>query len=557
MVTDEQTIGTLGESSFAVILAAGLGLRLGPLAGMGKAQVRYRSAPALVTQLAALAKSGIQSGMVVCRPEHELRVSSLAEEVARPLGMKFQVQTQSENPGPGMAFAHALADVPPGCPVLLMLADTIVSSVPQVEASWIAVAKALSDRRWCCVYEAPDGSVSALRNARATPHDGIRVAVGLYYFANRESLDVAAEVITTKSATVEIELSEILLEYLRWTPLQCVAADEWVDLGDLAAIARATRTGLTPRPPARIVVDELGIACKRSRDVAGMAQARFLRDLAEPSSRLFPHVWNVSEDLTEISMEYISYPTLAELYLYSPGAGEYWGELLSGIVDRVRRLLWQQFNNCGEVTLDEVRKRCRNLYIGKPRSRFMHWWKSDIPSRSSRLIVNGRQLTAGPDALDLLDGLMDPVCESPDPAQVHGDLNFSNILYAVEAQAFRLLDPRGSFGGEGPLGDARYDAAKLRHSYAGMFDAGVHGIFRVERIGPKQFDVSIGPDRSTAQAAMDRVLESFGFAIREISIIEASLFLSMLPLHAENPQRQWLFYLRGLQLLGDLAQNTD
>jgi dTDP-glucose pyrophosphorylase len=555
-VVPSEQLSALGKPPFAVILAAGLGLRLGPLAGLGKTQVRYRSAPVLVTQLALLAESGIQSGLVVCRPEHESRVKTLGEEVAAALGMKLQVQIQAESPGPGAAFARALVDIPPGRPVLLLLADTIVASIPPLESSWISVAKALSDRRWCCVEEGHDGSVAAVHNARATPLDRVRVAVGLYYFADRESLDAAAEAIAMEPFVDEVELSEILTEYLSLTPLQCIVVDKWVDLGDLSAIARATRTCLATRPTSEIIVDELGVARKRSLDAAGIAQARFMRDLDAPSSLLFPRVLGVSEDLSEISMEYISYPTLAELYLYSPGEGAYWGELLAGIVDRVQRFLWQQFADHGDSTKAEIWKRCRRMYIEKTRYRFMAWWESEIWCRSSQLVVNGRALTAGPDALRLLEALIEPLCNSPRPAQIHGDLNFSNILYAVEAQTFRLLDPHGAFGGEGALGDARYDAAKLRHSYAGMFDAGVHGIYRIKQIGPEQFDISVGPDRLTAQAAMDRVLEEFGFSIQEISIIEASLFLSMLPLHADSPQRQWLFYLRGLELLADLADSN-
>ena len=46
-----------------------------------------------------------------------------------------------------------------------------------------------------------------------------------------------------------------------------------------------------------------------------------------------------------------------------------------------------------------------------------------------------------------------------------------------------------------------------------------------------------------------------GFDVLEIKFIEGLLFLSMIPLHGDNPQRQTVFYLKSLELLNDVIEN--
>jgi Ser/Thr protein kinase RdoA (MazF antagonist) len=44
---------------------------------------------------------------------------------------------------------------------------------------------------------------------------------------------------------------------------------------------------------------------------------------------------------------------------------------------------------------------------------------------------------------------------------IHGDLFFGNMLYDVNSETLKILDPRGNFGIDGIYGDIRYDIAKI------------------------------------------------------------------------------------------------
>ena len=147
------------------------------------------------------------------------------------------------------------------------------------------------------------------------------------------------------------------------------------------------------------------------------------------------------------------------------------------------------------------------------------------------------------------------VGEEPDrPATLmHGDLCFSNILYNSRAERVRLIDPRGGVeeGAPGIFGDFRYDVAKLAHSIVGRYDLIMTGRYTLTR------DLSGGyvlgfPDDAERDwledAFAEKVLARLGLEPRVVWAVMITLFLSMLPLHADGPERQTAFVANALRL---------
>jgi hypothetical protein len=133
------------------------------------------------------------------------------------------------------------------------------------------------------------------------------------------------------------------------------------------------------------------------------------------------------------------------------------------------------------------------------------------------------------------------------PSIIHGDLCFSNILYNEQTKDIKLIDPRGSFGTIGLFGDHFYDFAKLNHSLSGY-----------DHIIADQFDITINnlnidfvlhktPIQTTVQKEWKKIFDD-----SIVNLIEALLFLSMLPLHSDQYKRQLVMYALGVTLL----QNT-
>jgi hypothetical protein len=137
----------------------------------------------------------------------------------------------------------------------------------------------------------------------------------------------------------------------------------------------------------------------------------------------------------------------------------------------------------------------------------------------------------------------------------HGDPCFSNILYSKANQCLKLIDPRGAATEAELYTDPYYDAAKLSHSVLGLYDF----------INQELFDISVGKDlkldltfepRPLPWAASMFVgrLEAAGFDPVLTRLCEASLFISMLPLHVDHPSKVLAFAINADRILDVLSE---
>ena len=140
------------------------------------------------------------------------------------------------------------------------------------------------------------------------------------------------------------------------------------------------------------------------------------------------------------------------------------------------------------------------------------------------------------------------------PGVFHGDFCFSNILYDSRSNLLKLLDPRG-FNADQELtifGDMRYDVAKFIHSLIGLYDHIIAGLYTLHESAPLSFEFEIYQDATviTIQQYAHKNLLLLGINIHQIMPIVILLFLSMLPLHVDRPERQKALLANALRLYG-------
>jgi len=135
----------------------------------------------------------------------------------------------------------------------------------------------------------------------------------------------------------------------------------------------------------------------------------------------------------------------------------------------------------------------------------------------------------------------------------HGDLCFSNMLYAKTTQTLKLIDPRGAMNEAELWTHPLYDLAKLSHSVIGSYDFVNHGMFDV------QIDDNMRPQLTIdrlppewARPIFEEALVQANYSVRAIRLCEASLFISMLPLHIDRPRKVLAFVLVALKILTEL-----
>ncbi|MGB0177517.1 MAG: hypothetical protein ACPF9D_10145, partial [Owenweeksia sp.] len=282
-------------------------------------------------------------------------------------------------------------------------------------------------------------------------------------------------------------------------------------------------------------------------------ELNWYKGLPDELKILAPRLIN-EEDMgekTRITQEFYGYPNLAELYLF----GELESRIWFTAIDNLFNLHDLLKNYQGDTTAADIEE----MYLEKTHQRLKDMrniggeWESIL--NYDHLTINGARFKNLPLLLPAIDSEIHKLKNNMSSTIVHGDYCFSNILYDVNSQIIRLIDPRGSFGKKGIYGDPRYDIAKLRHSVCGQYDYILSDLFALNHeTGSAEFETTIFSNEIQQEVAeyFDHKLSGAGYDPHEIKFIEGLLFLSMLPYHKGSTERQKMMYLRSIMLFNSI-----
>jgi hypothetical protein len=244
--------------------------------------------------------------------------------------------------------------------------------------------------------------------------------------------------------------------------------------------------------------------------------------------------------------EYMALPALNELFVFGRLPAASWDPIFKAIVEFIETAHAVDDGRRNAALTHDDSAQYEALYRGKTLERLHEFAQGQAENLDIKrpIFLNGHAL---PSLLDMANECADAVLgQSPlQSALVHGDLCFSNILYDFRTSRVKLIDPRGlSNAGEvTSSGDMRYDIGKFAHSVLGGYDFIVAGRCDVKLESLNEFSFEfIGNTRSDVQARF-RKLQILGKSSQDWGCypIMILLFLSMLPLHADSPQRQLAF----------------
>lgn len=138
----------------------------------------------------------------------------------------------------------------------------------------------------------------------------------------------------------------------------------------------------------------------------------------------------------------------------------------------------------------------------------------------------------------------------------HGDLCFSNMLYNKETATLKLIDTKGALEESQIWTNPYYDIAKLSHSICGKYDFFNSGMYDIKLNSDLKFELTIDFDNKEYIEIFKEYLEKSGYNYKMIRLLEASLFLSMLPLHMDFPQKVFGFLLNAINILEEVKKNV-
>jgi dTDP-glucose pyrophosphorylase len=516
------------------------------------AMVPVSGKPVIAWILDDLIAKQIARCTIVLRAENQ----HLRRFVERSYGRRLEISlVDTESKTINESLLAGLGASPGASAVRVVLGDTLIRDPFEIDGDYLYAVEVESSRKWCLVRVDDDRRIVEYIDKQAGDLQLQLGAAGFYCLADGP---LFASCVEQAVSANERELSDVLRRYGADRPIRARTASEWFDFGHIEALVDARHRLITPRYFNSMRVDPLlKTITKVSENDAKLRDERdWYRDIPDRLKVLSPRILKEEEvgGRLQITQEYYGYPTLAELYLYGDLQLDTWRSILRYVL----RIHGEFRKHTGSLGRDHV----RYMYEGKIEERVAALraqgteWEQLL--RSPTLRLNGETIQNLPGLTDQIRMWAHRLADNAEISVMHGDLCFSNILFDINNQILRLIDPRGSFSQKGIYGDPRYDVAKLRHSASGFYDYIVGDLFSVEVAGD-EYSVTIHHNESArgVPAELDRLIEHAGWSLDEIRVIEALLFLSMVPLHRDHPRRQLVMYLTGLKLLNDVLALAD
>lgn len=338
--------------------------------------------------------------------------------------------------------------------------------------------------------------------------------------------------------------------YARKYQLEHVHVTDWFDFGHVNTYFHS-RANITTQRAFNSLNIQSGVVIKRGQPQQKiLAEANWYASIPAPLRKYVPVLIDHGLDEKQeayYKLEYLPCMPLNELYVHGKNLEFEWIRIFKYLLEYIGTAYNLEIQKDQYVSITEDTKK---LYIEKSRNRFMLYLDS-IGKSLDECVVYGHELL--PSLGHILQECIDKTLELPLLSGVlHGDLCFSNILFDSRASRIKVIDPRGiNFDGEFTIyGDLKYDFAKLTHSVIGLYDFIISGHYKIEEQSNQSIEIVFDIDERI-ENVQAYFLESFKINqlnAKDIMPLVVLLFMSMLPLHEDRPDRQKAMFYNALRL---------
>lgn len=479
-----------------------------------------------------------------------------ADKVERRLrkvvGNEIKVRRLPELHDLGYTILYAIENIDE--PVVINFADTIVMD-PIVDISGDAFfyQEDYMSETWT-YFDEESGIVTHIYDKEAINEEiKKKLFVGVFKIINTHDFrECLRNAVQQKNKKVN-SFYHALERYSQKHPMQAVLTNNWFDIGHEDKYYNS-KLEVRAREFNHITIDKnRGILKKTSDDKDKfIGEIKWYLKLPADVEYVRPRIFNYSTSYINpyVSMEYYAYHTVHELFLYGDLTLQQWIDIFNRI-----RFVCDDFKRY-TVQDDNIRPALEEMYLSKTLQRFEKMKKDErfITFFESPIVVNGERYLPLNEIIIALEKAIPEMLYDVDTFNiVHGDLCFANIMVDSNFSFIKVIDPRGKFGTYDIYGDFRYELAKLFHSVDGKYDFIIKDLFDLDynseaacinyRIQDRKRDFNL------YKVFLDTFSSEVGGDLKKIELIEALLFLSMIPLHGESIRHQMVMLGTGLEIL--------
>lgn len=436
------------------------------------------------------------------------------------------------------------------------LSDTIVMPNQPKEASdFVSYAIKQNPIRWTC-FEGDDEIDTLVPKLDPTATGLYKVFTGLFRLSDPSVYAEKLATIIDDCQGKTDPFYQALKQYLSTRDYNLIEAEEWLDVGHLDTYHQAKKQFMNVRGFNSLDTNEEKNQIKKSSEKAQTLRAEYnwYANLPDNLKGFSPSVLEYDENIPSLELEYIGYPTLRDLHLHSAHGLHIWNQIFD--------TLFSMLDTFGQHrTSADIQPALKSMYLYKTERRLSEIDQEELLRvfNQKEIIINEVSCKGLPIIRTELESVLREfeIFKVEDFTVIHGDLHFSNILFDLRNSLVKLIDPRGEFGTHTIYGDQRYDLAKLRHSVAGGYDFIINDMFNVT-MGPSNdtitYEIYTDKSHRERQQLFDRLLaQKYPTWFEDIKLIESLLFLSMVPLHNDNPARQQFMLAHGIKQFNNLV----
>ncbi len=324
---------------------------------------------------------------------------------------------------------------------------------------------------------------------------------------------------------------------------------DWMDFSLVNSYYRSISKLTTQRVFNSMKVTRYSVR-KSSLDARKMeAESNWMLSLPASMKHYAPAVWNrgFEEGKGFYEIEYYYLSSLANLYVFGKNKSYVWEEIIDACCNYLNDEI--QFKPSDISDIAEMNDK---LYAEKTQERLAKYASQSGISLEHNWVINGIEVPSLQEIVHETDKMITKRDERF-ATLMHGDPCFSNILYDFKSKSIKVIDPRG-IDNEGNIciyGDFRYDVAKLAHSVIGMYDFIIGGMYNYKEHSAYDISLNFENDSIIRHTQEFFCSKHFGgYTLEELNTyaILVHLFLSMLPLHHDHPERQKVMLANALRI---------
>ncbi|GKX58429.1 aminoglycoside phosphotransferase family protein [Leminorella grimontii] len=343
--------------------------------------------------------------------------------------------------------------------------------------------------------------------------------------------------------STNFDFTKSLLKYNDVKKFEQEHRDDWLDFGHLNTFYDSKTIVTTERAFNELSINKYYVEKRSRKKEKLLAEANWFSNIPEDMACYSPMLISHGEEDKGYcyKLEYLYCPTLTELFVYGNHPQTIWGQIINSCFRFIER--------CYEIKAPSKSTDFYSSLVLKNESRL-----DEFISKNPRFGKVIKDKCGNSFFLrDILHDVHNFIRAESSYSFIHGDFCFSNILYDFKKNDIKVIDPRGiDFNGKLSIyGDIRYDLAKILHSAIGKYDFIVSDRFIIEDDGETLL-LDIPESGIDLAELIKKQFETSSFSYIEILALTITLFLSMLPLHYDRPDRQQAFIATAIKLYKEL-----